>query len=139
MAELKSRILVETENIDRLLKALPDSQELSTLSVLELAGVATLLHNFYNGIENIVKQILLDKNKIIPPGPSWHKDLLTLSVQNGIISESMKARLGEYLAFRHFFSHAYALDLFPERMEPLVNNLHICYESFLRDISSFLN
>jgi hypothetical protein len=62
MAELKEKILVEVENIDRLLQEMPAAEKLAGLSVLELAGVATLLHNFYNGIENILKQILCEKH-----------------------------------------------------------------------------
>jgi hypothetical protein len=50
----------------------------------------------------------------------------------------LKEKLGDYLAFRHFFNHAYALDLFPERMEPLLKNLMDVYKSFLNEISDFL-
>ncbi len=58
----------------------------------------------------------------LPTGKSWHKDLLNNSEQNNILSKEMKIVLIDYLAFRHFFSHAYALDLYPEKMEPLVEN-----------------
>lgn len=41
-----------------------------------------------------------------------------------------------YLAFRHFFSHAYALDLHPERMEPLVKGAGLVFNAFKSEIAN---
>lgn len=137
MADLSQKILAEFENIDEILEELPDASNLSSLSTLELAGVAALIHNFYNGIENILKQISLYQNIPLPSGHSWHKELIEISVIQKIISEDCKSDLGKYLAFRHFFSHAYALDLYPNKMEPLVNNSKKVYSNFKYEIKRF--
>lgn len=137
MADLKIKIEIEIENIDRILNEIPSVEKLPRLSTLELAGVATLIQNFFNGIENIIKQIVLSKNISIPQGISWHKDLLNLASSQNIICMSTQNKLGQYLAFRHFFTHAYALDLHPERMEPLVENISKVYDSFKEDIKSY--
>jgi len=42
--------------------------------------------------------------------------------------------LKSYLAFRHFFSHAYALDLYPDRMVPLVTEAKNIFEKFKTEI-----
>ena len=138
MADLKDKIEAEYENLDRLLSELPSYNLLSSLEFLELAGVATLLHNFYNGMENTIKLILKDKNIPLPKGESWHKELLNLAKANEIISESTLMQLGEYLAFRHFFSHAYALDLYADKLEPLVEKSNDVYQNFKKDITQFL-
>lgn len=138
MVRLKQRIQAELENIDEIFKEMPLHSNLPRLSTLELAGVAALLHNFYNGIENILKQIFVSQKNSVPEGQSWHKDLLEKAVREAIISEECKNHLGQYLAFRHFFSHAYALDLYPEKMEPLVENSQKLYSIFKNDINKFL-
>lgn len=138
MDKLSQKIKIELENIDSVINELPSYSKLPSLSTLELAGVAALLHNFYNGIENILKQILVSKNVVVPEGKSWHKDLLETVTTKEIISNECKNYLGQYLAFRHFFSHAYALDLYPDKMEPLVENLEIVYSLFKKEIEKFL-
>jgi hypothetical protein len=44
--------------------------------------------------------------------------------------------LKQYLAFRHFFSHAYALELHPERMENLVVGMPSVFSRLMREIES---
>jgi hypothetical protein len=138
MVELKDRVEAEYENIDKLIEELPPAERLPFLEFLQLAGVATLLHNFYNGIENILKLVLKDKNIPLPKGSAWHKELLNLAKTNGIISETTLMELGEYLAFRHFFSHAYAFDLYATKLEPLVENVGVVYQRFKKEISKTL-
>jgi len=138
MDKLSQKINAELENIDEVFKEIPSHQKLPYLSTLELAGVAALLHSFYNGIENILKQILSAYNIVIPEGKSWHKELLEISVKSEIISEECKNSLGQYLAFRHFFSHAYAFDLYSEKMEPLVEDSEKIYSIFKKEISKYL-
>ena len=135
MANLTARVNAELENIERALTEIPSYDKLHKLSTLELAGVATFLHNFYNGIENILKQILIDRNIQIPELSTWHRDLLNIAAAKNIISDSTKISLGEYLAFRHFFSHSYALDLYPYKMEPLVEKVDDILKIFQSEIS----
>jgi len=137
MADYKMRVEAEYEAIEKVLSVFP-STVLSQLSELELAGVATLIHNFYNGIENILKQVFQAKSIGIPIGASWHQNLLLASVKEKIISEQLADKVKQYLAFRHFFSHAYAIDLQPQRIEPLIENILKTFEQFKDEINKII-
>ena len=137
MPDYRLRVEAEYEAIENTLSALPD-RPLSTLTQLEIAGVAALLHNFYNGIENIVKQVFQQKSYPIPQGESWHRDLLLAAAEKNIISDLLLNNLKPYLAFRHYFSHAYALELFPERMEPLVKDAVALFNEFKQQIDKMI-
>lgn len=134
MGNYRQCIEAEYEAIDRTLFSLP-SLPLAGLSQLELAGAAALLHNFYNGVENIIKQVFLAKSLKIPEGQSWHRDLLLKAVNDKVISTSLGEDLKRFLAFRHFFSHAYSLDILPEKIEPLVANAPNTFGALRKEIA----
>lgn len=138
MDNLSQKLNAELENINEIFKELPLFTALPNLSTLELAGVAALLHNFYNGIENILKQIFIAQKLDLPQGSAWHKELLERAVKEKIITQKCMVELGQFLAFRHFFSHAYALDLFPYKMEPLVKTAPEIYSLFKIEIEKYL-
>jgi uncharacterized protein YutE (UPF0331/DUF86 family) len=130
MNNLAERIAAECENIDRALSEMPSADDLGKLSSLELAGVAALLHDVYNGIENVLKQVLSADSIPPPTGDSWHRDLLAVANSNEFISDETTLNLRRYLAFRHFFAHGYSLDIDPERLVPLVRDIKKCVSSF---------
>lgn len=107
MADIPRQILAEKENVETALNNLKEAVERKKKSVVELAAMGTFLHNIYNGIENILKQVLKTKGVEISKTETWHKDLLNRSISSGIISEGLSDELYEYLTFRHFFVHGY--------------------------------
>jgi uncharacterized protein YutE (UPF0331/DUF86 family) len=137
MADFQERVMAEYEAIEKTLSRLPE-KSLSQLSDLELAGVATLLQNFYNGIENILKQVFQKKSIALPEGPSWHQNLIQLAKKNQIISEPLADKIKEYLAFRHYMTHGYAFNLNPQRLENLTINISKTVEEFKFEINKII-
>jgi hypothetical protein len=133
MPDYRLRIEGEYEAMRNLLSALPKCP-LSTLSTLELAGAGALLYNFYSGIENVLKQVFQMKVLVVPQGESWHRDLPVTAGEKGILSAQLLNSLKRYLAFRHFFGHGYAFNLFPERMQPLLDDAQSVFDQFKADI-----
>jgi uncharacterized protein YutE (UPF0331/DUF86 family) len=132
MAELRERVAAETENIEEVLSLMPSAEALRTLSDLELAGAAALIHSFYNGVENILKQLVSALGADLPQGPSWHKDLVELARRHDVLSAESHVEIRTYVAFRHFFAHGYAFNVDPERIAPLVAGLTGVYAKVRR-------
>lgn len=131
MVDITRQVAAEKENVEKALDNLRDAMGRRERSVVELAAIATFLHNIYNGIENILKQVLKAKGTVILKSDTWHKDLLNLSVSLGIIPEKLSDDLYEYLTFRHFFVHAYGFMLEEAHLENLANNIRNVWTQFL--------
>ena len=130
MTNYREKVNAEIENINQVLSLLSDNN-VNNLSPLELAGTASILHSFYNGIENILKQSIISNGNSIPIGKSWHKQLLILAKDTIPLTNKLVKELLPYLAFRHFFSHAYVLDLDPNKIEPLLLNVRVVFNEFI--------
>jgi len=138
MNNLPKQILAEKENVETALNNLKEAMARKDKSVIELAAIGTFLHNIYNGIENILEQILKIKNLKISKSDTWHKELLDFSLSNEIISNKISDKLYEYLSFRHFFIHAYGFMLEEAQLKDLANNIPEIWSQFLSEIESFL-
>jgi hypothetical protein len=83
----------------------------------ELRAVASMLHEFYNGVERIFERLTVSLGEGIPQGSYWHADLLAQMAsarepgRPAVVDEPLRARLKDYLDFRHFFRHAYGYTL----------------------------
>ena len=90
-------------------------------------------------MENILKQGLLAAGVALPGGAAWHRDLLQSACEQGMISTELRDRLAPYMAFRHFFTHAYGFDLDPQRLAPLVRDVRAVCACFKKEAKRFAN
>jgi len=139
MVSLREKVDVELENVSTVLDELEKIKDEPSKTIVELAGIGTFLHNFYTGIENILKQILRDEDIPIPFSDSWHRDLLILAYKEKIITETTRVRLAKYLAFRHFFVHAYSFLLDERELKLLVDDVFDTHATFKEEINAFIS
>ncbi len=77
--EVASQVRFEVTQIDRLFETYADllaHAQQSTPSNVEIAALATVLHSFYNGLEDIFQLVAKRLDVSLPRGPTWHRDLL---------------------------------------------------------------
>ena len=135
MDDLWEEVEAEKELIENTLAELTKALQSGDRSYVVLAGMAAFVHNLYNGIENILKRMLLAKGQSLDMrSPFWHHDLLKAAIDQQIISETLSKVLKDYLGFRHFFVHAYGILLDAEKLMPLANNATDVWRSFYAEI-----
>jgi hypothetical protein len=90
MDELWEEIEAEKELVEKTLNELAQALQSADRSYVMLAGMAAFIHTLYNGIENILKRMLVARNfKLDLQSPFWHHDLLKAAVDQHIISKEL--------------------------------------------------
>ena len=138
MVSIKEKVYAEMENIEMILNELEKVKDRPEKEPVVLIGIGAYIQNIYTGIENILKQLLLNKKIQIPDTPAWHKDLLNLAIKNNFINKETAEKLGKYLLFRHFFLHAYGFLIEEAKLEPLMNEIFDVYSEFKNKIDNYL-
>jgi predicted nucleotidyltransferase len=97
-----------------------------TPSQFALNALASYLHQFYTGCERILERIAVTVDGGLPGGAFSHANLLAQmarelpGIRPAVLHETLWLRLQDYLAFRHFFRHAYGYTLEWAKLRPLV-------------------
>jgi len=138
MVSIKEKVHAEMENIAVVLAELEKVKDRPQKELVVLVGMGAYLQNIYTGMENILKQLLLHKSIPIPDTPTWHKDLLNSAVEHNIITNEIADKIGKYLFFRHFFTHAYGFLLDEEKLKPLMDYIPNVYSEFKGEIDIYL-
>ena len=73
----------EIEKLDNVVRLIVDRK--TKVNTLEIAGLGVYLHNFYNGIENVLKRVLEYKKIKIKNTQFWHKQLLLSAFKANLI------------------------------------------------------
>jgi uncharacterized protein YutE (UPF0331/DUF86 family) len=123
---------------------LRSSFESSEPDKFECSAAGYLLHNLYNGIENIFKSIASVFGNNVDKA-EWHSALLKRmlleieDVRPKVISVDLYKKLLEYKNFRHFFRHAYLFELDWDKMKRLVDDFTETIDRIEQEIGDFIN
>ena len=105
-------------------EGLAPSQEPPSQFVMQ--ALASYLHQFYTGCERILERLAVIVDGGLPGGAFSHANLLAQmarespGIRPAVLNEALWLRLQDYLAFRHFFRHAYGYTLEWAKLRPLV-------------------
>jgi hypothetical protein len=84
--------------------------------MIEVTACASVLHSFYNGLENIFLSIVKRIDRNVPTGDRWHRDLLyqmgkETPERKQVLTNKTIDQLVDYMGFRHFYRHSYSFSL----------------------------
>ena len=143
--DVEEQVAVEQAQIAQLFEAYQAAISIASQQepdFIELSALATMLHSFYTGIENIFKRIALEIDGAIPSGYASHSDLLTAMTRPTasrppVISTESHIRLSAYLSFRHVFRHAYSFQLEWDKMRDLVLQSQATWQQLQTELDRF--
>ena len=140
------KIKFEIKQINTLVDSYQDlfsKVEESSPDLVEIAALASILHSFYNGIENIFQIIVKKIDLENVDDAQWHKEILRKMTEPNknrgeVISMHTMLLLSRYLSFRHFYRHSYSFYLNWIELHPLVSSLNGVWKSASNEIKAFL-
>lgn len=142
-----SQVKFEIGQIDQLFESYADLLEQAQKKapdLVEVTAMASVLHSFYNGLENIFLSIAKGIDQDVPMGAQWHRDLLTrmteaTSSRGPVLTVDVAHQLADYLGFRHFYRHSYSFFLEWDELEKLVMPLADVWEQAKYEVQLFLD
>lgn len=141
-----NKIKFEIKQVDKLLNNYEDlirKCKEKEPELVELTALASVLHSFYNGIENIFSLIAKGVDESKPKGSNWHKELLIQMTESkdsreAIISEELKDEIKDYLGFRHFYRHSYSFYLDWNEMKELILSIFDTWNKIKENLNNFV-
>lgn len=112
--------------------------------LIEVTAFASVLHTFYNGLENIFLCIVKRIDRDVPTGDRWHRDLLyqmgkATPERNKVLLSKTIDQLADYMGFRHFYRHSYSFSLEWEELEKLIVPVEDIWQQIKDELEIFLN
>ncbi|NJK82114.1 MAG: hypothetical protein HC914_20560 [Chloroflexaceae bacterium] len=112
--------------------------------LVEMTALASVLHSFYNGLENSFLSIARHVDQQVPTGDRWHRALLVQMAHSTptrapVLSAELVATLTEYQSFRHFYRHSYSFFLSWDKRKPLVMDMSPTGHAARTELEAFLN
>jgi hypothetical protein len=145
---LKADILKELDNIKIVEAEFTKIEDMLRLpaervSFYDRGAIGYILHNFYNGCENIFGSIARFFENDVGP-QSWHKDLLRRvnleipGIRPRLIDDELYRLLDDFRAFRHKFRYLYSFELDWEKECIVARKFPVTIKKFKMHVAAFL-
>ena len=109
-----------------------------------MESVAYQIHNLYNAVEDLLKIVAAHFENQITDTARWHSALLQRMTQDipgirpRLLSESSYLNLNNMRGFRHFFRHAYGVNIDYEQLAMNLDKARLLRPSLTQDVENFL-
>lgn len=145
IAVLRSEIERDLQRLDRLFKNFSISymQYEKTSEYAKLVESAFYINQIYTGFEKIFKSIARTFENSIDED-YWHKSLLERmsleikGIRPALLSQNSFEYLNELRAFRHFFRHAYDVEIEKDKFKIVAEKAFKIKKLYKREIKNFL-
>lgn len=139
---LASELRAELEALERLVARVEETAGIAAPRFQDHMALAALLQHYFTGVESMLLRIVRHFEEPAPTGPHWHRDLLMrvtrpLGRRPKVLSATSLPALQKLLGFRHFFRHAYAVDLDERELALRVDNLREAHPIVQADLAHF--
>lgn len=142
----RKKIKIQIKQIDELIdeyEELINAGQTEKPNKVEIAALASVLHSFYNGLENIFKIIAREIDGIEFEGEKWHRELLEqMNVgtpnRKAIITDDIIEITEDYMSFRHFYRHSYSYLLEWNKMDALVKSLQEVWTQIKNNLGNLI-
>jgi predicted nucleotidyltransferase len=143
---LKELVEDELAALGQIVQAMQEGMSSLDIAPSQFAmhALASYLHQFYTGCERIFERIALAVDGSLPGGAYSHANLLAQmarelpGIRPAVLNEALWLRLQDYLAFRHFFRHAYGYTLEWAKLRPLVAGMSTMLVDVQKQLRAFL-
>lgn len=141
-----AQITFEIGQIDKLLASYSDLlgyAQNNQPNLVEITAMASVLHSFYNGLENIFLTVAKRIDHQTPGSAQWHRNLLTNMTEatlsrDPVLTFNLAHQLTDYLGFRHFYRHSYSFFLEWDELEKLIVPLEDVWKGAKAELDIFL-
>ena len=143
---ITSEIEKQIEEIERVLQTLLErNEQIARGEAVILEGAAFHLHNYYSAVEDLLKIVAVAFENNISDVSRWHSELIdrmTIDIEGvrpRLLSGETAALLHRVRSFRHFFRHAYRVDLDGAEIQENIDRVIKAHPLLLADITRFLS
>ena len=151
---IKARVREEFDNINLLEAKLKKAELFPEITAAEYLGlplndenvcriIGSILHDYYNVLENIFEHLLRSFGESLPVSEQWHKELLKKAsleipgVRPAFISKQTELKLDDLRKFRHVIRNIYGFNINSEKEQVILKMLPDISLAVRTDINYF--